>query len=399
MPAIQSPDPRRRTPSNWEWSDCVWVASVAILTALSFALVPQFFVLALAGVAIYFAVITKRTWLRTLICCLLFPGVLLLLLPSMGAVYYLETLVGLLAGWWHFLVRTLPDVTVSPADIATFAIAIVLLTAGVHFVAGRIMERRRDESAQRNWSIAQSMRIVCLFTLTFVASLAFVGAVHQTDWLVNSPTPALDYQGGGMFSRHKLHDMGSALFDASDEQGRFPFGIMSQDSQALHGWQTMLLPHLDKGGLYNQINLQQSWRAPSNREVFEQTVDAFQSRKFLAHETTAEGYAMSHFAANMHIIKPGAGLAADEITDGAAHTILAGEVASRFRAWGDPFNLRDSALGLNHPEGFATPWDYSSSRGGVFLFVDGHVQTINDNIDPAIFEALGTPNAGDDEEF
>lgn len=199
-----------------------------------------------------------------------------------------------------------------------------------------------------------------------------------------------------MFNRGRLHDIGSAIYDARDSEGRFSFGMFDEVGQPVHGWQTMLLPYLDHQQVFRRIDFRSSWRSPGNREVFVQPIAEFQSRKFLDEETTADGYAASHFSANSRVFRLGVGMTVDEITDGTSNTILAGEVGGRFRAWGDPFNIRDPALGLNHPDGFATPWDSGNTRLGIFLMADGRVQSIHDDIDAGVFRALGTPNSGDD---
>ncbi len=372
------------------------ILGLSLVTAVVLRVVSLVIPLTVLGAIVYGVCISRLGWPTKLIALLFLFAVLSLFAPASGAVYVLEILTGIVAGWWFFLSRTLPDVAVSVPEVATFIVLIALLVLGTQYVALRVRQRRSAiESGRRLWPVGQSLRIVSLFALSFVAGLACVGAVQQSGWLMNSPTPPLDYQDGGMFNRPRLHEIGTAFFDGRDEDGRFESGVVSEEGQVLHGWQTMLLPHLDKVSLYNQIHLQQNWRTPSNRNTFEQIVDEFQSRKFRDQSITAEGYAASHFAANLWVIRPGGGMTADEITDGDSHTILAGEVAENFRAWGDPFNVRDPALGLNHPEGFATPWSSGNSRLGIFLFADGHVQSIHDDVDPAIFEALGTPNAGE----
>ncbi len=82
----------------------------------------------------------------------------------------------------------------------------------------------------------------------------------------------------------------------------------------------------------------------------------------------------------------------NDVRDGTATTIMAGEVTTGFKAWGDPRNWRDLRLGLNQdPEGFASP-----SPGGVnFLMVDGSVRFIKNSVDPKVLKALSTPAGGE----
>ena len=80
------------------------------------------------------------------------------------------------------------------------------------------------------------------------------------------------------------------------------------------------------------------------------------------------------------------------MTDGTGNTVMAGEVVSRFKPWGDPLNWRDPALGVNRsPDGFGSPF----VGGANFLFVDGSVQFIKNTIALRVLEALGTPKGGE----
>ncbi len=404
MSNINDPSPIRRRPRRHEENPAGEAIGFYIATAVLAAGVLAMFggwqiaiLLTPVVAAIFVFCLTKRRWLKVLLGGLVAAGFLTLFLPAAGAIYIGESLISILVGWGYFLNRTLRHVTVSGVSIATFFALLVLMTVAVHMAMKWAMRRSPTESATKNrWSTSQSVRVVCLFAITFVSGLGFVGVVHQSGWLMSSMVPTLDYQDGGMFNRERLHDIGGALYDARDPEGRFSFGVMDEEDQPLHSWQTMLLPYLDQQQLFHQIDLRSSWRAPGNREPFVQPIDVFQSRKFDREEVISDGYSVSHFSANSRVIRLGRGMTVDEMTDGAANTILAGEVGSRFRAWGDPFNIRDPAVGLNHPDGFATPWDSGNSRLGIFLMADGRVQSIHDDIDADVFRALATPDAGDD---
>jgi prepilin-type processing-associated H-X9-DG protein len=71
---------------------------------------------------------------------------------------------------------------------------------------------------------------------------------------------------------------------------------------------------------------------------------------------------------------------------------MGGEVVSHFKAWGDPTNWRDPALGINRSlSGFGSP----APGGANFLMVDGSVRFLKDNIDLRVLKALSTPAGGE----
>jgi prepilin-type processing-associated H-X9-DG protein len=83
----------------------------------------------------------------------------------------------------------------------------------------------------------------------------------------------------------------------------------------------------------------------------------------------------------------------NEISDGAAQTLLIGEVNSRFVPWRHPVNWRDPARGINRaPDGFGGP---ASSGGAQFLMADGSVRFVSQQTSEHVLRALSTPAAGD----
>ena len=110
-------------------------------------------------------------------------------------------------------------------------------------------------------------------------------------------------------------------------------------------------------------------------------------------EKDAAGYALSHYAGNAAVLGgERAAEPAGTLSDGSSNTIMAGEVVSNFKPWGDPTNWRDLALGINRtPSGFGSP----APGGANFLMVDGSVRFLKDKIDLRVLKALSTPAGGE----
>ncbi|MFO0929004.1 MAG: DUF1559 domain-containing protein [Gemmataceae bacterium] len=147
--------------------------------------------------------------------------------------------------------------------------------------------------------------------------------------------------------------MGMAAHTYADTNGALPAGgTFTDDGRMLHGWAVHLLPYL----IYDirTIDLQRPWIDPVNAKAFRSVLPEFVNPD-LRHPALydAQGFALSHYAANSHVLAANRRMKLDEITDGTSVTLLIGEVNAGFKAWGHPLNGRDPAKGINHsPQGF-----------------------------------------------
>jgi hypothetical protein len=145
-----------------------------------------------------------------------------------------------------------------------------------------------------------------------------------------------------------------------------------------------------------EIKMELPWDHPDNAGQFRCVVPEFINPRFRTAELRdAEGFGLSHYAANSRVLAPGRAVALEEIKDGLSNTILVGEVNHVFRPWGDPVNARDPAVGIDRRDGFGGP---PGARGACFLMADGSVRVLGQDTDPAIVESLATPSAGDGKE-
>lgn len=189
--------------------------------------------------------------------------------------------------------------------------------------------------------------------------------------------------------------------------GTFPAGqtlreVPDADPLPLHSWMTQLLPHLPEGAtLVPQLQMAEPFDAPVNAAAMRTVVPSFMAAGG-PQDLIRNRFAVSHFAgvggtvrladgnlAQAGIFGTRAGLRRDEIVDGQAQTLILGEIATEYPAWGDPRNWRTVGKGLNRDlQGFGNVQD----TGALFLMADGSVRFFSKRTDPALLRALSTRN-------
>jgi prepilin-type processing-associated H-X9-DG protein len=193
--------------------------------------------------------------------------------------------------------------------------------------------------------------------------------------------------------QNNLKQLGLAALSYNDTHGTLPpGGTFAPDGTMRHSWETHLLPYLSY--VASNIDLDRPWNDPRNAKYFKGVLPVFINPGFRFPEVTdREGYGLSHYAANCHVLSGNRGMKLEDITDGTSTTLLFGEVNAGFKAWGHPVNWRDPARGINRgPDGFGGP---RHSGGASFVMADGSVRFLNEHISPAVLRALSTPRGGE----
>lgn len=335
--------------------------------------------------------------------------ILIFLFLCLGLSFLIETVIVLAIGWVPYLQRTLPGLGGSVSGVLGFLICLALFATGLHLACRWIYQRRSEtETVESDWQPRWSLFLVALFLMLVVSSVCLIGASHQLWWMASGEERML-YRGGmtamrRSVSKNNLKQIGIGMHDYREVHDRFPSGgTVSETGQPQHGWVAQILPYLDHADLYQQIDFHQPWTADVNRRPYETRLYELISPGMMSDVIEQEvpraddaRYQPAHYAANSLVLGINKGLQLDSIKDGAANTILAGEVKAGARAWGSPLNLRDPARGINQsPDGFGSPFTRYDKTGAHILLGDGSVRFVSDHIDPAVLKALSTPAGGE----
>jgi prepilin-type processing-associated H-X9-DG protein len=303
----------------------------------------------------------------------------------------------LLFGWVAFLARVLPRMTVDVGTVVVGLAALVLFTAGVH-VATRSWWRGATSVP---WRLRWSVTAVAVVVLLFTAGVALVAAIHQVGWLATSPEP-LFVEGqavppGFGWPSSRTEALKSTVLALHNYQSCFqmlpPGGTFSADGTPLHSWETFCLPFL-RAWQRIDLDMEKPWNGERNAAYFRSVVPDFINPELPpASLFDAEGFGVSHYSVNVHVMGPNRGRSLANFPDGTLHTLLLGEVSTGFRPWGDPVNWRDPGRGIgNLPYQFGGP---PNAGGANFALADGSVRFIAAGAHPDVLRALATPDGGE----
>jgi hypothetical protein len=321
---------------------------------------------------------------------------------SLGGNAGLQAAAGILFGWVTFPVQALSLATVDgPAMLVGF------VALGLMFIAIDRIGRKLTRQTTGRWSWRSSVAGTISLLLLFAAGIATVAATHQMLWLATGkpgharnslaqwgpatagPIATARRAAWRTQSRNNLKQLGLALHNYHDTFNQFPPGaIVLENGRGYRGWVPPIGPYYSFMDMWSGSG--KAWDDPAVAEYGRGALpDLVHPALGWSGQFDDRGFALMHYAGNMHLFPNNRGLKLSDITDGTANTIAVGEVAENFQPWASPWNRRDPADGINNvPWGFGgPPWQ----RGAQFLMADGSVRLISKEIDRNVLKALGTP--------
>lgn len=161
-----------------------------------------------------------------------------------------------------------------------------------------------------------------------------------------------------------LRKIGLAIIEYHHEHGHFP-PPQTQDAHgnALHSWRSLILPFLDEESLFEMIDFSQPWDSASNRKLWQQRPSVYGAYDSTIPLTPCVAIA------GAETIWPYTGRREwTEIASGYSYTIAAIVANAAAVNWMQPIDLDvDAAVR-----------DYELTMSLVAVFVDGHVDVVND---------------------
>jgi prepilin-type processing-associated H-X9-DG protein len=308
----------------------------------------------------------------------------------------------LLFGWWSYFARVLPRITIGWDGVATAVGCLVLFTVGLHFFLGWLHRELRHQAEESEhgpvrWPARRTIAFVVIVLVMFVAGTAATGVAHQAGWLLRDKN-AWDTMTPASQNDDRLSDpkfslrfgLGWGFSGYLSRENRWPATKYDEHGRALHSWQTAILGYLVRGArTASEIDFDRPWNHPRNSAYFRGIVPDYLNAE-IATIRSPDGYALSHYAGNRHVLGVRQALTVSSLSDEASNTIVAGEVADGFKPWGDPDNLRDPAQGISGGvETFGGP----AKTGANFLFADGSVRFLGKSTSPEVLRRFSVPQS------
>lgn len=178
-----------------------------------------------------------------------------------------------------------------------------------------------------------------------------------------------------------------------------PPGGRALDDAPRWSWQVQLLPYMDQERLYDRMDLDLPWDSERNRPWTSYPL-SFWLNPEQRDPDSLGGIAITHQTANSRVFGPrrSASLAENSQSDGAAQTLMLGEIGAAFPPWAKPGNVRDPARGI---DGGPEQWGRGDGSGCNVMFLGGNGRYLSPRIAPEVLELLADPNNGvpDEGEF
>ncbi len=191
---------------------------------------------------------------------------------------------------------------------------------------------------------------------------------------------------------NNLKQIALALHNYHDKHGHFPPAYtVDEEGNRLHSWRTLILPFLEEASLFDSVDLTKSWDDPANAEARKTLLDCYTC------PSTDLQEGMTTYVAPVGpdwAFRGETPRSLDEFDDGTSRTILVVEVdQKRAVHWMSP---------NDHNEADGLPFDKDTKgvHPGInqAAYADGHIDRIQQDVDPEVLRGLLTVAGGDKSE-
>lgn len=214
-------------------------------------------------------------------------------------------------------------------------------------------------------------------------------------------------------SMNNLKQIALSLHNYADTYGSFPAGTIATSALEVENrlsWMASVLPYVEQGPLYNQLDQKRSWDQGPNSLAASSRIPTFLNPGLTDLDPTEP--APTHYVGIAGLGEDGPKLPANnpkagifaydrttrfaDITDGLSNTVMSSEATEASAgpwARGGKSTIRPLTQKpyINGPDGIGGPYTGGCNVG----LADGSVRFISENIDPTVMEAIVTISGGE----
>jgi hypothetical protein len=207
--------------------------------------------------------------------------------------------------------------------------------------------------------------------------------------------------------QNNLWQIGLAVHNYHDVMSKSPQAIIGSADlppEKQHSWLVAVLPYLEQQMIYQRIDLQQSWDAPSNAFIRSMNIPTYQSfeRPPPSGQTNFVGITgLGRDSPTLPANDPKAGffgynrqIRLTDVLDGTSQTQMVAQTHLNTGPWsqGGPSSVR--FLDPGGPPYLGLNAQFGTEHGASILLADGSVRYLQPNVDPRILELLATMSDG-----
>ena len=193
----------------------------------------------------------------------------------------------------------------------------------------------------------------------------------------------------------QIKQIGLALLNYRETHGRFPPPYFADENgRPIHSWRVLILPYLDRQGLYNEYRFDEPWDGPHNRQLANRLVHNNYSIWHCPSDEPATGQLDAAMTSFVAVLGPEtfwddeSGTA--DFSDPAEQTLMVVEVANSGIHWMEPRDLHVSQMASTINPSIGYGISSRHQKGVNVTMADDSVRFLSNDISENTLRALLT---------